>query len=233
MRTETQNSLFQNIRNLVMQPNYPCVSAVSSFLKNDYMIENYPEFGSGKAAERLYADLLHFKNEQRLTQAPFYSFWAVYEDSEVTSEDEFEEKLWLELSAVHSYEVKKCAEEDTELNWDPKFSSNPHDKNFCFSVGGDAYFVVGMHPHSSRKARHFPYPILIFNLYTQFEDLFQKNTFEPLAKINRLREMKFQGSINPMVEKHAQEWESIQFSGKKNDDQWKCPFQRLIHKVIG
>lgn len=197
------------------------------------MTASYPAFGSGKAAERLYADLLHFKNKQRRTQSPFYSFWAVFEDSEVTSEDEFEQKLWLELSAVHAFEVKKCAEDGVELKWDPKFSLDPHDKNFCFSVGGDAYFLVGMHPHSSRKARQFPYPILIFNLYAQFEELFQKNTFEPMVKTNRLREMKFQGNINPMVEKHGQEWESIQFSGKNNDNQWKCPFQRMIHKVIG
>ena len=92
MHSETQSSLFQNIRNLVMQPNYPCVSAVSSFLKKDYMTESYPAFGSGEAAERLYADLLNFKNKQRRTQSPFYSFWAVFEDSEVTSEDEFEDR---------------------------------------------------------------------------------------------------------------------------------------------
>jgi uncharacterized protein len=229
----THNSLFQNIRNLVMQPNYPCVSAVSSFLKKDYMTESYPAFGSGQGAAKLYADLIRFKNEQRRTKAPFYSFWAVYDNSEVTSEEDFEQKLWSELSAVHAYEVNKCAEENTEMTWDPKFSSNPNDKNFCFCVDGHAYFLVGMHPLSSRKARQFPYPVLIFNLYAQFDELFQKKTFEPMVKINRLKEIKFQGDINPMVEKHGQEWESIQFSGKNNSDQWKCPFQKFFHKVMG
>jgi FPC/CPF motif-containing protein YcgG len=228
--TET---LFQNIKKLVMQPNYPCVSAVSSFLKQDYMSANYPDFGSGAAGARLYTDLLRFKNEQRRLKAPFYSFWAVYEDSHVTSEEDFEKKLWQELSAVHAHEFKLCEQEGREMKWDPHFSRDPADKKFCFCVEGDAYFVVGMHPLSSRKARRFPYPALIFNLYAQFDELFQKGTFEPMAKINRQREIKFDGGVNPMVEKHGQNWESIQFSGKNNDDQWGCPFHRLWKKVTG
>ena len=41
----------------------------------------------------------------------------------------------------------------------------------------------------------------------------------------RRREIEFQGDVNPMVLQHNDIWESIQFSGKKNDDNWKCPFQ--------
>ncbi len=221
--------LFQDIKNLVLKPNYPCVAAVSSFLKQDYMSEKYKNFGSGECAPKLAEDLLRFKAEQRRLKSPFYSFWAVFEDSELTSEEDFEKKMWDELSAMHAYEVKICGANSTdEIKWDPKFSADPKDKNFCFCLGGDAYFVVGMHPHSSRLARKFPYPVVVFNLYAQFDDLMEKGTFESMVKINRQREIKFEGSVNPMVEKHAQDWESIQFSGKNNGDQWSCPFKRLF-----
>ena len=41
---------------------------------------------------------------------------------------------------------------------------------------------------------------------------------------NRKRDLAFQGSVNPMVEKYAEKWESVQFSGKNNPPEWKCPF---------
>lgn len=222
--------LCKDIQNLVMQPNYPCVGAVSSFLKQDYMTCEYPAFGSGESAPKLYQNLLDFKERQLENKTPFFSFWAVYKNSDVISEVDFEKKLWDELSAVHAYEVQKSTNENRELRWDPQFSSDPNDKKFCFCVDGYAYFVVGMHPQSSRKARQFPYPVIIFNLYAQFEDLFKKNTFDAMVKLNRDREIKFQGHVNPMVEKYGQEWESIQFSGRENGPEWKCPFQRFMKK---
>lgn len=224
--------LLQDIRHLIMKPNYPCVAAVSSFLKHDFMSGNYKDFGSGQCAAQLASDLLKFKTEQRRLKSPFYSFWAVFENDEVASEDEYEKKMWNELSAVHEFEIKNAGLQSSEqLPWDPKFSRNPKDKNFCFCLGGDAYFVVGMHPQSSRLSRRFPYPVIIFNLYEQFDDLMKKNTFAPMVQLNRQRELKFEGSVNPMVEKHGQSWESIQFSGKNNDDQWGCPFKMLVKYV--
>ena len=46
-----------------------------------------------------------------------------------------------------------------------------------------------------------------------------------MVKTIRKRELEFQGSVNPMVEKHSETWEAIQFSGNNNSDNWKCPFQ--------
>ncbi|OYZ10964.1 MAG: hypothetical protein B7Y39_19910 [Bdellovibrio sp. 28-41-41] len=133
MILETTHSLFKDIQNLVMQANYPCVSAVNSFLREDYMSFEYSAFGSGESAPKLFQNLLDFKERQLSTKAPFFSFWAVYKNSIVKSEIDFEKKLWAELSAVHSHEVQKCMDENKEFKWDPKFSSDPNDKKFCFS----------------------------------------------------------------------------------------------------
>jgi len=49
------------------------------------------------------------------------------------------------------------------FEWDAVVSSNPSNEKFAFSFGGKAFFLVGMHPKSSRKARRFKYPAIAFN----------------------------------------------------------------------
>jgi FPC/CPF motif-containing protein YcgG len=210
------------IEKLITSPNYPCGPAVASLQKDQYMIGVYKGFGLDQQTSSLYKDLLYFSQCQKISQAPFMSFWAVFDQS-VCEESEFEDLLWKELSFLSS-------EEESSVPWDPKFSSDPNDKNFCLSLGGDAFFVVGLHPESSRLARKFPWPALVFNLYEQFEELSRKGIYENIVKQNRNKEMKFQGSLNPMVELHGDQWEAIQFSGQNNPATWKCPFSRRENK---
>ena len=206
------------IEKLITAPNYPCGPAVASLQKDQYMIGVYKGFGLGQQTSSLYKDLLYFSQCQKSSCAPYMSFWAVFDES-VSGESEFEDSLWKELSFLSS-------NEHSFVPWDPNFSSDPNDKNFCFSLGGDAFFVVGVHPQSSRLARQFPWPAIVFNLYVQFEELNRKGIYENIVKQNRNREMKFQGSLNPMVELHGDHWEAIQFSGQSNPPTWKCPFHR-------
>ncbi len=134
-------------------------------------------------------------------------------------EVEFERRLWAELSSV-------VATQKDHSPWDPSFSSDPNDKKFCFSFAGSAFFVVGLHPLSSRKARQFPYPTLVFNLYDQFKALMMEGNYERMTNVNRKRELQYQGGLNPMVVTYGNEWESIQFSGANNPPHWKCPYKR-------
>lgn len=217
--TVTSDDVIAEITKLVSSPNYPCVPAILSLKEKQYMIGIYSDLGSGHHAHQLYKDLIRFKELQQDSKAPYLSFWAIFTDSNYRDENLFETDLWKELSALSS-----C--EDESVPWDENFSSNPADPNFSISLGGDAYFVVGLHASSSRLARQFKWPALVFNLHEQFEELFRQGRYESTVKANRSREMKFQGELNPMVERHGDKWESIQFSGKNNPDSWKCPFQR-------
>lgn len=54
---------------------------------------------------------------------------------------------------------------------DRRVSSDPDDPHFSLSFGGEAFFVVGLHPNASRPARRFSRPAMIFNLHDQFEEL--------------------------------------------------------------
>lgn len=207
----------KNIEKLIGQKNYPCVAALKSFHLGDYQIKTYRGMGQQSQRPQLRKDLLSYLQKYLETKSTYFTFWAVFEDSQFANEQEFEDHLWKELSSLTSEETKLADQ-------DPRFSSNPGDKGFCFSLGGKAFFVVGLHPQSSRISRQFPWPALVFNVYEQFDQLMQKNLYQPMIAQNRKRDMQFQGNVNPMVEEHGDNWESIQFSGKKNPLSWKCPF---------
>ncbi len=205
------------IGDLLSRANYPCVAAQAAHRQAQHRVGLYAGFGSGASSAALGRDLRRFKEEQARTKAPYLSFWAVFDDPAPASEKDFEDAMWSELSRL-------SASTPEASRWDPKFSSDPEDGDFCFSFEGDAFFLVGMHPKSSRLARRFPFPAVIFNLYEQFEAL--GAGYEPMVKLNRERDRLFQGSVNPTVERWADKWESIQFSGRENPPDWKCPFRK-------
>jgi len=215
------------ISELVKQKNYPCAPARMSLEQRDYLVGLYPaELGSGAASRALYEDLLYFREKQKQSSSVYMSFWAIFAGPDALDETAFEERFWKELSYASSHQ-------DPASGWDMNFSSDPADPKFCPSFGGDAFFIVGLHPQSSRLARRFPSPAIVFNLYEQFEELTRQGRYESTVKSNRARELKFQGSLNPMVEKYGDKWEAIQFSGKDNPPDWKCPFHHGLKPPEG
>ena len=207
---------------LVSQPNYPCIAALKSIYKKDFQIGIYGEFGSGQSWSALRQDLLRFVELQKQSKSIYLTYFAVFQP-QTFSEESFETALWNELSNLTS------TEEMLE-DWADPSHADPSDKNFRFSLGGTEFFVVGLHTNSSRLARKFPYPMMIFNVFAQFEALEKLGQYESMIQTNRSRDIKFQGQVNPMVEQHGDNWEPIQFSGKSNSKEWKCPFHFLLKK---
>lgn len=205
----------RHIKNLVDDKNYPCVAAKQSYQRDDYQVGLYQHLGSGQSAQALAQDLLFFRHQQKKSQSLFLSFWAVYLDQAPLSAELFEQAFWKELSHTSYYD---------QAPHDPRFSSDPRDKNFCFSFGGEAFFVVGLFADSARRARRFPYPTLVFNLYEQFEQVDRLGKYQAMVQQIRERDRLYQGEVNPVVEKYAELWESIQFSGRHNNENWRCPF---------
>ncbi len=203
----------------VTQKNYPCVAAIQSYFRNEYQVGFYGAFGSGNNWRSLRQDLLLFLKRQKETNSKYLSFWAVFEP-ELFSESEYEKALWRELSFLTS-------EEDRGSDWPNAEVSNPNSPNFRFALGSSEFFVVGMHSQSSRLARRWSTPALIFNVFSQFETLKSENKYDSMVTTNRARDVSFQGSANPMVEQHGEQWESIQFSGRNNESSWQCPFHFL------
>lgn len=108
--------------------------------------------------------------------------------------------------------------------WDPEASANPDDPHFSYSFGGRAFFVVGMHPNSSRLARRFAWPALVFNARYQFERLREEGRFTHLRDAIRARKVALQGSLNPNQSDHGEDTEARQYSGRPAEPDWWCPF---------
>jgi len=103
-------------------------------------------------------------------------------------------------------------------------SKDTENQHFSFSIGGKAFYIVGMHPGASRKARQSPYAAIAFNLHWQFEKLREMGSYETVRDKIRERDKELQGSINPVLEDFGSNSEARQYSGRKVEKDWKCPF---------
>lgn len=224
LRPTFQKSLSQSIRSLLGEKFYPCIAAVQGLATNAFIVREFKDFGTGESGPDLRETIVSFLNDWKKTRSTTSTLWAVFPGEPVASEEDFEKKMWAELSALSS-------EETFERDQAPGWSSNPDDRNFTVCIEGFAFFVVGLHPKSSRKGRRFDHPALIFNVYDQFRDLQAQGLYQPMVDKNRERDIRYSGSVNPMAAQHGDDWETIQFSGRSNEPEWKCPFQRAWKKL--
>jgi hypothetical protein len=109
--------------------------------------------------------------------------------------------------------------------YDDSVSPDPANPHFSLSFGGEAFFVVGLHPRASRKARRFVAPTMIFNLHDQFERLREEGRYEKLRGAILERDEHYSGSLNPMLSRHGEASEARQYSGREVGSDWGCPFQ--------
>lgn len=209
--------LHDDLRDKVLDDAYPCLGARSVFNSSQYRIGLYPELGSEPAALGLCHDLYEFSNDYRSIGNGFVSFIAGFEGPPITSEAHFEELLWRQLGLVDEIDRRHFA-------WDPSVSSDPADPHFSFSVGGRAFFVVGMHARASRKARRVATTTLVFNFHEQFEHLRDRDRFETIRDTIRSRDVDYHGSVNPVLENHGAASEARQYSGRAVPADWVCPF---------
>jgi FPC/CPF motif-containing protein YcgG len=143
----------------------------------------------------------------------------VFPNRPAVDEASFEQRLWQQMQQLHECETPGAT-------WDSSVSDDPEDPRFGFSFGGRAFFVVGLHPASSRLSRRFQWPALVFNARAQFDQLRSQGRFERLRGMIREREMALQGSLNPNLADFGERSDARQYSGRPVDESWKCPFHR-------
>lgn len=199
----------------ILENEHPCIMAKTIFAMDQFTLKTYEDFGSMEASARLLKDLKDYIEAYDFESNDFKTFLAVFPNSPEYSEISFEELLWKQLGNIHKLDNEQ---------WDPAVSDDPKDENFSFSIAGKAFYVVGLHPNSSRKARQSPYTTLTFNLHWQFEKLREMGTYQKVRDRIRDRDVALQGSINPMLEDFGNNSEAKQYSGRKVDKEWKCPF---------
>ncbi|GGM22078.1 guanitoxin biosynthesis heme-dependent pre-guanitoxin N-hydroxylase GntA [Deinococcus aerophilus] len=205
-------------RDRILAPDFSCVAAKAAFNTDNYAFANYSELGSPETTAALARDLERFCRDQDRMDSDFTTMVAVFRGPRDMDETAFEARLWEQLRALHRADASP---------YNSEVSADPRDPTFGFSFAGRAFFVIGGHPRSSRIARAFPYPTLVFNAHRQFQALKRDGRWSRFQDTIRSREMKLQGSLNPNLADHGQASEARQYSGRAVEPEWQAPFPAL------
>lgn len=212
------HSLKQNIEEYIGHKAFPCVGAKTALSKAQIEIfEGQSLLSADDDAMLLDSLMTYIQNCRNDDSSGFRSFIAAFPDTPPLDEAQFEKALWSRLNSLHELD---------DADWDESVSADPDDKNFSFSLGGKAFYIVGMHPGASRPARRLPYPALVFNLHEQFERLRADGRYHTMRQIIRRRDTALAGSINPMLLDFGTRSEAIQYSGRSIEGAWSCPFHK-------
>ncbi|MGI5392221.1 guanitoxin biosynthesis heme-dependent pre-guanitoxin N-hydroxylase GntA [Streptomyces sp. CA-251251] len=196
---------------------FTCLGARSALRQDTLVVRFYDELGGAEATALLHRDLVAFTEEQLTGENEFASFVAIFLAPRTHGEEEFEKLLWEQLGHLHRLDAKTH-------EWSPGYSSDTASPEFAFSVAGHPFFVAGLSPESSRISRRFSHPALVFNSHEQFARLKAQGTYYGLQRRIREREVRLQGSVNPMLSDHGQSSEARQYAGRAVPADWRCPF---------
>ncbi len=218
LSNDNAHPLAERFRNFIRDAAFPCVGAKAAVGRDQLRIVIARDINSAWDDLRIYAALLEFTQAYKEADHLFQSFAVVFAAGDIDTEAAFEKALW---SRVQSLADKDAWHGQT---YDDRVSSDPDSPHFSLSFGGEAFFVVGLHPAASRPARRFERPVLVFNLHDQFERLRREGRYEPLRSKIIERDVAVAGSINPMLSRHGEASEARQYSGRAVDDDWAAPF---------
>jgi uncharacterized protein len=203
----------------IAEAGFPCVGAKSAMARGTLKVLVGHSLASGWDDVRIHSELLDWARAYRADPGGMRSLAVTFEGPSNLSEREFERAMWDRLQSL--------ADKD---NWrgqpyDGRVSPDPGDPHFSLSFGGEAFFVVGLHPGASRPARRFPRPTLVFNLHDQFERLRDEGLYERMRDRILERDLALAGDLNPMLSRFGETSEARQYSGRLVEDGWRCPFR--------
>lgn len=197
---------------------FSCVAAKAAIASGGYRFGYYRGFESTARTEGLARDLAAFVAERPSMPVTYATFVAVFEETTTGDESWFEAALWRQLQRLAELSA-------AFYPWAPGRSSDPNAPDFSFSFAKQAFFVVGMHPGSSRLSRRFFLPALAFNAHDQFARARQNGNFARIQRVVRSRELALQGSLNPELSDFGRRTEARQYSGRTAQGEWRCPFR--------
>ncbi len=213
----TLETVEDDFRDFIIGKNHPCVMANTVFRMNTFHIKAYDTIESDEVIDPVLADIQNYLENYDFESNMFESLIICFKNDQFRSEIEFEKALWNFLQKLHNKD---------NVAWDPTVSQDPNDSNFSLSIKGRAFYIIGMHPESSRLARQAPYCTVVFNLHMQFDKLREMGTYQSVKKRIRSRDKALQGTINPVLQDFGDDSETKQYSGRNVESTWKCPFHQ-------
>ncbi|HEX8061450.1 MAG TPA: guanitoxin biosynthesis heme-dependent pre-guanitoxin N-hydroxylase GntA [Cyclobacteriaceae bacterium] len=213
--------LEQEFADFVDTKDFPCIAAKAAVAKDQICVMICDHVACPKDDQAITEFIYNFVDGYRSGKKMYTSAVIIFKEPQQCSEEYFDTMMWQRLQGVADHD---------QQTWDPRVSSDPSDADFSFSVKEEAFYIIGLHPGSSRKARQFQYPAIVFNPHDQFERLRATHRYETMKETVRKRDIVFSGSVNPMLTDFGKSSEAVQYSGRVYDATWKCPFNPNTQK---
>jgi uncharacterized protein len=200
----------QRFEDLILGGTFPCLGAAGAVRRGEYRLRTYPPLGSPASVRACAADLDALLAERPPGKHPVTILAAVFAGPAGLDEQAFEDLMWWLLRGLREWDMRRPA---------CRHLAGRDDADPGFGYGDRDFFIVGMHPGSSRLARRFPWPTLVFNALTHSELLRKQGRYELMQQRIRARDLRLQGTLNPNLER----CQAAQFSGRDVGDNWTCP----------
>lgn len=215
------HSLTARFLQFVDDHSFPCVGAKAALARSEIYVHEFGDLSQTFDDSNLLNKLEEFVEMMNVCESDcvkVHSFVALFDGPACSSELHFEHMLWTRLYSLHLLDMARGTVAASDI------SSNPASPQFSLSLAGHPFFIIGLHPGASRLARQFECPVLVFNSHRQFERLRADGRYTRMQKATRKRDIDLQGSINPNLADFGSNSEARQYSGRKVDATWTCPF---------
>lgn len=216
---ENQTAVEEEFAAFVREPSFPCVGAKSAVGRGTLKVVACRSIESAWDDVRIHDIARQWAVDHSEDPKLFRSLAFVFDGPLDLDETAFEHALWARLQSMSD------KDEWRGIAPDGRVSADPDDPHFAVSFGGEAFFVVGLHPNASRPARRFRRPAMVLNLHDQFEELREDGRYDGLRTAILARDVNLAGSVNPMLARHGEISPARQYSGRQVSDDWSCPFR--------
>src|SRR5690606_152104 len=217
----SQGSISERFLSFIDDPAFPCVGSKAALARAAIQPNEFGRLGDrGNDAPLLDALAAFARRIESMDAADttVHSFVALFDGPSDTDERRFEAMLWSQPPRLPDLDARRGTP------WAADVSRDPNDPRFSLSIAGHPFFVIGLHPGASRIARRFEVPAMVFNSHRQFDRLREDDRYAKMQAATRKRDTALQGSINPNLADFGTAPETRQYSGRKVEAEWTCPF---------
>ena len=215
---ECTNPVVEEYHAFLEVKEFPCIAAKAAQARQQVKCKVAGNMACPKDDADILQFLYEFVDDYRLSQDFYHSATILFSGPQITNEEMFDVLLWQRLQALQILDAQN-------YSYDNRVAADPSSGKFSFSIKEEAFYIIGLHPASSRQARQFKYPALVFNPHAQFEQLRSTTKYEVMKNTVRKRDIALSGSVNPMLHDFGESSEVYQYSGRKYDGSWQCPLK--------
>lgn len=215
---EEKAEILQEYFDFLKNSQFPCIAAKAALARQQAECMIAGHMACPGNDEQILEFLYCFVESYRSSKEFYHSAAVIFSQPQFCNEETFDSTMWLRLQALSDLDAKYHS-------YNKGVNADPTSPQFSFSINEEAFYIIGLHPLSSRQARRFKYPALVFNPHHQFEELRQTRKYEAMKQAVRKRDIALSGSVNPMLEDFGNASEVFQYSGRVYDESWQCPLK--------